>query len=407
MRTGGEDVFSFYIPTRIIHGAGSSTKTGQEFRSLGATKALVVTDKGVNSAGLLEQVLKSIRAEGFPYVVFDKVQEDPGEETVQEGARISVDEKCDGIVVVGGGSPMCAARGMAILATNGGKIGDYAGFNKASKTPLPVVAIPTTAGSGCEVSQFIILKNEERHCKMVLGSPSYFPKVAILDPLLLRTVPFWQAAAAGIDALAHGIEAYLTTLVTPITDALALGAINLIFPNLRAACFTDDLEAKEACLIGSTMANVACGNALLGLAHMMTVPVEGMSKIPHGIDLGILLPHVMEFNLPASHERFAALAKCMGEFRPGFTREALAASAISAVKKLLLDLGFPRSYAEFNLDKKEIPHMAEIIAAGVYEISGTSRTYNLLSPVPSVNIRKAVMGDVISLYEKAFEGWIM
>ena len=207
MRTGLQDIFTFYLPTRIIHGPNSVQEAGEAFKNLGCAKALVVSDKGVSGAGLLEPVFESLKRSGIAYVVFDDVEEDPDGVTVGKGADIALKEECDGIVVVGGGSPLCAGRGIGVLVTNGGKIRDYAGLNKASKPPLPLVGIPTTAGSGAEVSQFIVLKDETQHAKMVVGSPMCFPEVAILDPMLLRTLPFGQAVASGIDALAHAIEA--------------------------------------------------------------------------------------------------------------------------------------------------------------------------------------------------------
>jgi alcohol dehydrogenase len=405
MRTGDRDIFTFYLPTRIVHGVNSSGETGEEFKKMGATKCLVVTDKGVLGAGLLESVVEALESSGVPYVVFDDVEEDPGGITVGRGAELAVKEKCNGIVVVGGGSPICAGRGIGVIVTNGGRIRDYAGLNTASNPPLPLIAIPTTAGSGAEVSQFILLKDEERQAKMLAGSALYFPKVAILDPMLTRSLPPWQFTVSGIDALTHAIEAYLTTMTTPITDALALSAVNLIYNSLRAAATSDDLDAKEACLIGSTMANMACGNTRLGLVHVLTNPMESMFKIPHGIAVGTLLPYVMEFNLPASYQRFALLAQSMGEQDMGESLRELASNSVLAVKRLFTDLGFPRKYSDTQIDRKSIPQMAKMTMAGLYEEYDPGKEYLMNACVPSVNIRKATMNDAIDLYERAFEGW--
>jgi len=405
MRTADRNIFTFYLPTKVLHGCNSTEETGKEFKALGATKALVVTDKGVKAAGLVEAVLESLQTSGITYVVFDEVEEDPGGTTVGKGAELALKEKCDGIVVIGGGSPICAGRGIGIVATNGGKIRDYAGMNMASKPPLPLIAIPTTAGSGAEVSQFIPLKDETLHTKMVVGSPMYFPKVAILDPLLLRALPYWQMVVSGVDALGHAIEAYLTNLCTPITDAWSLQAVSMMYHNLRQAATTDDLDAKEACLIGSTLANMACGNARLGLAHTMTTPLDGMFKIAHGTAIGVLLPHVMEFNLPASFDRFASLAKAMGESGSGKTVEELAPRAVTAVKRLLVDLDFPRSYADAQIDPTAIPKVARIVMGGLYAARDLAKEYPMNAVVPSANIRKATMADIIRLFEKAFERW--
>jgi alcohol dehydrogenase len=405
MRTGEQNIFSFYLPTKLVHGVNSVQETGKEFKNLGATKALVVTDKGVKSSGLVEGVIDSLKKIGIPYVIFEDVEEDPGGVTVGKGAEIASKEKCDGIVVIGGGSPICAGRGIGVVVANGGRIKDYAGLNKASKPPLPLIAIPTTAGSGAEVSQFIVLKDEELHTKMVVGSPLYFPKVAILDPLLLRGLPFWQSVVSGIDALSHAIEAYLTTMTTPVTDAWALQAVSMIYQNLRPAATSDDLDAKEACLIGSSMANMACGNARLGLTHAMTIPIEGMFKVPHGVAIGILLPHVMEFNLPSSYQRFASLAKGMGEPDGERSVKDLAACAIIVIKRLLADLNFPRKYSDSQVDRKTIPQMAKMIMGGLYGVYDPKKEYPLNAVLPSANIRKATMKNVIELYEKSFEGW--
>jgi len=407
MRTGEQTIYSFHLPTRIIHGPNSIQEIGQVFVNLGCTKALVVSDKGVNSAGLLKPVLELLKKSGIPYVVFDEVEEDPDGVTVGKGADIALREKCDGIVVVGGGSPLCAGRGIGVLVTNGGKIRDYAGLDKASKPPLPLVGIPTTAGSGAEVSQFIVLKDEAQHAKMVVGSPMNFPKVAILDPMLIRTLPFWQSVVSGVDALTHAIEAYLTSLTTPITDALALSAVNLIYGNLRAASTSDDLDAKEACLIGSTMANIACGNARLGLIHTLGNAMEGEFKGSHGLAVGVLLPYVMEFNLPASYQRFAMLARSMGASDIESTLEDLAPRAITYIKRLFIDLGFPKKFSGSQLDRKAIPQYAKRVMAGLYGVYDPDKEYPMDAVVPSANIRKATMKDVIELYEKSFEGWEM
>ena len=405
MRTGEQNIFSFYLPTKLVHGVNSVRETGKEFKNLGATKALVVTDKGVKNAGLVEGVIDSLKKIGIPYVIFEDVEEDPGGVTVGKGAEIASKEKCDGIVVIGGGSPICAGRGIGVVVANGGKIKDYAGLNKASKPPLPLIAIPTTAGSGAEVSQFIILKDEEQHTKMVVGSPMYFPKVAILDPMLLRGLSFWQSVVSGIDALSHAIEAYFTTMTTPVTDPWALEAVRMIYENLRPAATSDDLDAKEACLIGSSIANMACGNARLGLTHAMTIPIEGMFKVPHGVAIGIVLPHVMEFNLPAGLQRFAWLARAIGEPDAGRSLRDLAARAIAAIKRLFADLSFPRKFLDSQVDRQAIPQMAKMIMGGLYGVYDPSKEYPLNVILPSANIRKATMKNVIELYEKSFEGW--
>ena len=405
MRTGEQNIFSFYLPTKLVHGVNSVQETGKEFKNLGAAKALVVTDKGVKSAGLVEGVIGSLKKIGIPYVIFEDVEEDPGGVTVGKGAEIASKEKCDGIVVIGGGSPICAGRGIGVVVTNGGRIKDYAGLNKASKPPLPLIAVPTTAGSGAEVSQFIILKDEEQHTKMVVGSPMYFPKVAILDPMLLRGLSFWQSVVSGIDALSHAIEAFFTTMTTPVTDPWALQAVRMIYENLRPAATSDDLDAKEACLIGSSIANMACGNARLGLTHAMTIPIEGMFKIPHGVAIGIRPSSRDGVQPTCKSSEIRVAGKGDREPDAGRSLRDLAAGAIVDIKRLLADLSFPRKFLDSQVDRKAIPQMAKMIMGGLYGVYDPGKEYPLNAILPSANIRKATMKNVIELYEKSFEEW--
>ena len=409
MRTGDFNSFTFYSPTKIVHGSHSVQEAARECRNLGVTKAAIVTDKGVRKAGLIDGVLESLKKGNIPSVVFDEVEEDPNTMTVARGAEFVLGEKCDGLIVVGGGSSICAGRGIGIIATNGGNIRDYMGLNKAARPPLPLIAIPTTAGSGAEVSQIVILKDEERHAKIVVGSPLYFPKVAILDPMLLRTLSFGQFVISGVDALTHAVEAFLTTMTTPFTDSLSLTAVGLLYTNLRAAASSDDLDAKEACLLGSTMANMACGNARLGLVHAIAQPAEGMFKIPHGVAIGIFLPHILEFNLLAGRQRMMTLAETMGDFeRVDQSKGESAFDAIHAIKRLLVDIGFPRKFPESQADRKAIPQMAKMIMGGLYggEVDSKQElAMNAVVPIP--NIRKTTVKDVFDLYGRAFDGWDM
>lgn len=225
---------------------------------------------------------------------FTDVRQNPDVACVSRGVEAFRAAQADLVVAVGGGSPMCAAKAIALIATNGGTIRDYEGFGKVSQRPLPTICLPTTAGSGTEVSAVTIITDEKRHIKMAIGSPLAFPPLAILDPELLLTLPFRQAAASGMDALSHAIEACLTTQATPLTNALALGAIRLMGENLVRAAKTRDLEAKGACLLASSMANMACGNARLGLNHALTWPISSLFGVPHGLANGIMLPYALE-----------------------------------------------------------------------------------------------------------------
>ncbi len=388
-----ESVFQYLMPTKVLHGPHSVSRLGDEARLLGRNKALLVSDAGIEAAGLLAPALQSLEEAGVEAVVFVDVPPDPDLEVVSRGVARALNARCDFVVVVGGGSPICAAKGIAIVTTNGGHIRDYEGFGRVRVPPWPVIAIPTTAGSGSEVSAVTILSDKERRLKMAIGSPLCYPPVAILDPTLLLSLPFRQAVISGIDALSHAIEAYLTSQATPLTDALALQAVELLSANLLRAATTRDVAAKEACLLGSSMANMACGNARLGLNHALSWPVSSLYDMPHGLANGILLPYVLEFTLPAAVSRMARLAVALGEPAAGRSERELAGRAVRAVKQLLLDGDIPRAFDPQQVDPAGIPQMVDMLKEGIYAL------------FTQVNLRPATPRDMTALYERAFQGW--
>ena len=384
-----DQIFTFQLGTTVLHGYNCVARTGAEAKRLGVQRALIVSDKGVYGAGLIEPVADSLKNANIPFAIFDDVEVDPGTGTVNSCLKLLSDEKCNGVVVIGGGSPVCAAKAVALLATNGGSITDYEGFGKYKKPPLPVIAIPTTAGAGSEVSPTFIITDEARNYKMAIGGAACFPQVAILDPMLLRDIPFWPAVNAGLDALTHAMEACWTTLATPLTDCIALESIRLIHKNLAPMVLGGDLEAKNIQLLASTMANIACGNAKLGLVHALSQPL-GARHLAHGYANGIMLPFVMEFNHPVCKEKFAAMAAAMGADRLTASLEELAEQAIVMIKKLYLELGFPNKLDKKEVDPQEIPAMVK-----------QAKT----RPQWKFNIRKSTDRDLTGIYEKAFQGW--
>jgi len=384
-----DQIFTFQLGTVVHHGYNSVARAGAEAKRLGAGKVLVVSDKGVTGAGLIDPLEAALKSVKLPFVVFDDVEVDPGTATVDKGLKVLKDEQCNGVIVVGGGSPVCAAKGIALVATNGGSISDYEGMDKYKKPPLPVIAIPTTAGAGSEVSGVFIITDETRNYKMAIGGSACFPAVAILDPMLLRNIPFWPAVNAGLDALTHAMESCWTTLATPLTDCIALEAIRLIYKNLAPMVLGRDLEAIHMQLLASTMANIACGNTKLGLVHALSQPL-GAYHLAHGYANGIMLPFVMEFNLPVCKEKFAAMAVAMGEERLTASAWELAEQAIVLVKKLYLELGFPNKLDENMVSPREIPEMVK-----------RAKT----RPQWKVNLRKSTDEDLARIYEKAFNGW--
>jgi len=388
------EMHQFYAPTRLIHGAGSVKRVGVEASSLGGSRVLVVSDEGVARAGLLEGIVESLEEERLPVEIFTDVPQDPGVACVTRGVEVLRSMRADLVVGVGGGSPMCAAKAIALVATNGGTIRDYEGFGKATRPPLPTICIPTTAGSGTEVSAVTIITDEDRHVKMAIGTPLAYPPLAILDPELLLTLPFRQAAVSGADALSHAIEACLTTQATPLTDALALGAIRLLARNLIRAAKTSDLPAKGACLLGSSMANMACGNARLGLNHALTWPISSLFGVPHGLANGIMLPYVLEFILPEAAEAMSRVAIALGEEPDGVPVEELAWRGVVRIKNLLRDLGIPTHFNSDQLDPERIPDMVEmLLGEGIYSF------------FRRITLKVAGPEDLTHLYERSLQGW--
>ena len=382
-------IFSFHMPTKVVHGFNAIAQVGKEAKKLGIKRAFIVTDAAVRGAGLMDNGIKSLESEGIPAFVFDEVEMDPGTKTVAKGVDLLKSESCNGVIVVGGGSPMCAGKGIALVGSNGGSIADYEGNEKYKVPPLPVIGIPTTAGAGSEVSATFIITDEKRNYKMGISGPKVHPDVAILDPVLLLNIPFWPGVNAGMDALSHAIGACCTNDATPVTDSMAIASIAIIMRNLAPSVLTNDLETKNQQLVASAMANIACGSAKLDLIHALSHPL-GSFHMAHGLANGILIPYVMEFNLPVCEDKFAQMAIAMGENPHALTASELARRAIDRVKGLFIEVGFPRKLPSDVVDKKEISNMVK---------------QAMTRPMTRFNRRKCSEKNLTEIYLQAFEGW--
>ena len=372
----------FYMPTRIVHGLGSVSALAAQIKAAGGKKAFVCTDKGLTSAGITARVTAVLDEAGMPYVVFDDVEEDPGVKTVSAGVTAFAAEGCDVVVALGGGSPMCAGKGIALVAANGGTLTDYEGFQKAAKAPYPVIAIPTTAGSGTEVSKVTILSDEARNFKMSILDERTFPTVAILDGSLMESLPAWPALVAGMDALAHALDALWSVGATDFSDGLATTSAATIFEVLPKAALTSDLAAKQQMLEASSIANMATGTALPGLAHVLSQPL-GRLHLSHGLATGIMLPYAMDFNLPVAAHKLAPLARLLGE--EGTDRD-LAEYVLDRLWRLMHDVGFPTGLDSAKVPQEEIPALVDQCTKVV--------NYRL-------NLRQASPADLTLLYRRA------
>lgn len=359
-------ITTFYMPTRIVAGAGSLATIGGLARQLGMTKALVVSDPVISAQVFHADVLAALAGAGVGTARFDGCGIDARCSHIDEqGGRVRR-EGIDGVVCVGGGSVMCTGKGIAIVATNDKPMRDCTGVGRFDRKALPMVMVPTTAGSGSEVSQWTIVKDEERHLKLLGGGPLSFPDAAILDPVTLGSLPMHVAVLPAVDALTHGVEAYLSAIASPLTDAVALAAVRLQFRSMRASINSDDPVARGENLVASCMANVACGNARLGHAHALSLPLEGHLDLPHPIGVGVLLPHVAEFNLSVLPDKVRPLAEALDVDIAGLSRAEAAAACAAAIRALYADIGFADRFTPDQFPRRRVREMAERAVPGLY-----------------------------------------
>jgi alcohol dehydrogenase len=357
----GEQVFGFYIPTVTLMGIGSHKQTGGWVKTLGCKKPLIVTDKGITRAGITDQIAGIVRKDAqTDVVIFDETIPNPTDKNAHDGLDVFKKSNCDSIISLGGGSSHDCGKAVGILATNGGKIHDYEGVDKSSKNMPPFIAINTTAGTGSEMTRFCIITDTSRKVKMAIVDWRTTPNVAINDPLLMAGMPPLLTAATGMDALTHAVEAYVSTIATPVTDACALQAINLISENLRAAVANGgDMAARDGMAYAEYLAGMAFNNASLGHVHAMAHQLGGFYDLPHGVCNAILLPAVERFNLIAKVDRFVDIAEAMGEPLEGLSKRAAAEKALEAIKTLSKDVGIPSGLAELNVKEQDLKTMAE------------------------------------------------
>lgn len=342
-----------FVMPEVIFGKNSLEQAGEACVRIGAKKALIVSDSGVAGSGWLEKVIQSCREAQLSFATFIDVTTNPKDLEVDAGCRTFVDQECDAIIGVGGGSALDVAKGIAILATNGGKIRDYEGVDKIHSPLPPMVMVMTTAGSGSEVSQFSVIVDSEREKKMTIVSKTLVPDIAIVDPQTLMTKEADLTAATGMDVLTHAIEAYVSIAATSLTDVQAKNALTLVSRYLRpsVASKTNE-EAKEAMAMASLQAGLAFSNAILGAAHAISHAIGGKHLLPHGEINAILLPYVMEYNLIAAPRRFAEMAELMGIDTRGRTQREAGNAAIQFVRELSADIGTPRRLGDVGITRE-------------------------------------------------------
>ncbi len=354
-----DQTYGFFIPTVTLLGVGAAKDAGTQAKALGATNLLIVTDAGLAKIGVADQIKKLITDAGLKAVIYSGAEPNPTDKNVRDGVKAYKENKCDGIVSLGGGSSHDCGKGIGLMIANGGDIRDYEGVNKSTKPMPPFLAINTTAGTASEMTRFCIITNSDTHVKMAIVDWRVTPNVAINDPLLMVGMPPALTAATGMDALTHAVEAYVSTIANPITDACALMAIKLIADYLRPAVANGtNLEARDKMAYAEYLAGMAFNNASLGYVHAMAHQLGGFYNLPHGVCNAILLPEVSAYNKIACPQRFADIAVAMGENIAGLAPVDAADVAIAAIRKLSKDVGIPAGLAELGVKEADFEVMA-------------------------------------------------
>ena len=352
-------VNGYFIPPVNLLGAGSSQETGKQAVLLGAKKALIVTDAYLEKIGMAKEIADIVEAAGVKTIIYSGAEPNPTDKNVHDGFDIYKKEKCDMIITVGGGSAHDCGKGIGLVAGNGGKIQDYEGVDQSKKAMPPFIAINTTAGTASEMTRFCIITDAARHIKMAIVDWRVTPNVSINDPLMMMKQPPSLTAATGMDALTHAVEAYVSTIATPLTDSAALMAFKLIPRYLRKAVANgDDFEAREKMAYAQFLAGMAFNNASLGYVHAMAHQLGGFYNLPHGVCNAILLPHVSRFNLIGNLDRFAEIAEAMGENIEGLSARDAAEVCLEAISTLSADVGIPSGLTALNVKEEDLELMA-------------------------------------------------
>jgi len=355
------------LPTEIHFGCGILATLPERLGALGCRKPILVTDRGMRAAGTVERIERLLASAGIEFTAYDGVTADSGSGLIAEAAGRAKDFGADSVIGLGGGSSLDSSKAVAAMITNSGTILDYTGIDKLVEKPVPVIAIPTAAGTGSEVTYWSVFIDDRTKLKVAAGGVLLFPAVALCDPELTLTLPPSATAATGMDALGHAVECYVNDACQPISAALALKAIELIGRHLRSAVLNGrQIEARSGMLLASTMAGIAMNSTRLGLAHALAMPLGSYGlRIPHGLAIGITLPAVMRFNHAARFERYIDVARALGEFVDGLPARKAAARSFAAVARLGRDVGLPKRLGDLGMREEHIDAVAsEAIKSG-------------------------------------------
>ncbi len=380
-------LFSFSVPQNITFGRGSLDKIPEVVSGMKVTKAFIVSGPHLNKAGLVEKVASKMKEAGLDSESFTETEGNPSTDTVEKAAARFKESGADLIVAFGGGSPLDVAKAVAVIGSYGGNITAYEGVGKVPGPVVPMIAIPTTAGTGSEVTAFSVITDHSRDYKLTVGSRFLLPEAVILDPELIYTVPEKTAAYCGVDAMVHALESYISLASSPFSDMCALQALELIGKNIRAyVADRSNADAAEGMLLGSLYAGIAFSHARLGDVHAMSHPVSAFFDVPHGLANAVILPTVVEYNAVEDAGKYYEIYKRVAQIavsKDSFTPSML----VNELKALNESLGIPNSLKKVGVDERKFDAMAD----------DAMKSGNI-----AVNPRKTTKEDIIKLYKSAY-----
>ena len=381
-----------HLPPNIEVGGGVSERAGELARGIGLRRVLVVTDPVMVDSGVAGAIVDRLEDAGIATATFSDIHGEPTTDYVDAGLQALREHDADGVVAVGGGSPLDTGKAIAVMARNSGTIGDYIGYGQIRQAGLPLVAVPTTAGTGSEVTRVTVITDTERDVKMMILDGHLLPRIALADYKLTLSCPPALTANVGVDSLTHAIESYVSKKANPVTDLLALRAASLIGRNLRRAQRDGgDEEAREALMLGATLAGAAFSNASVALVHGMSRPIGAHFHVPHGLSNAVLLPTVTRWSLDGARERYATIARAMGLAGEGDSDHAAAELLVDELDRLNADLGVPRLGELRGVEREHFDRVKTQMAEAA-----------LQSGSPGFNPREPTAEEIVELYERAW-----
>ncbi len=378
-----------YAPNKVLIGLHAAMQAGDEIKRLGGGKVLIVSDPGVIRAELIDGVETSLQAEGLEYTVYDGVVPEPTAGVIDRGAKKFKKDKCRLVLGIGGGSSLDVAKGISLLAANGGKILDYCGIDRVPRKGAPMILMPTTAGTGSEVTRVLVLTDEKQNTKNVVFTPFALADAAIVDPALTLSMPPVVTADTGIDALVHAVETYVSMNATVFSDIMAERAIEWIASYLPVACAKgSNVDARYYMSLAATLAGIAFGSGGLGAVHALAYPLGTEYHMTHGRTNAIMLPHVMRFNVSGCPEKYARIATLMGQDVDGLPLFEAAEFAADAVEDLLEKIQVSCRISDYGVAQTDLAKL----------VDGAMQQARLFVPNP----RDLNVADVRAIYEKAY-----